>query len=92
MKKRRQRLTKSISEKTDIPENVFPFSSIINIIQNSEISVENCKAILLYEENEIRLRTACFVLCIKGDELTLKSYFGSHITVKGIIRELHLEE
>ena len=91
MKKNKNRITKRFADKTDLPEDIFPGTSVINIIQNSEVSVENCKAILLYESNKIELKTSAFIVCIEGENMTLKSYFGSHITVKGRIISLKLE-
>lgn len=91
MKKDKVRITKRFSDKTDLPEDIFIGASVINIIQNSEVSVENCKAILLYESDKIELKTSAFIVCIEGENMTLKSYFGSHITVKGKIKALRLE-
>ena len=89
---KRERLTKKISDKTDLSEDIFLGSCVINIIQNSEVSIENCKAILLYESSRIELMTSGFIVCIEGENMTLKSFFGSHITVKGKIRAVGLEE
>lgn len=89
---KKERFTKRFSEKTDLPENIFLGSSVINIIQNSELSVENCKGILVYEAERIELKTSDFIVCIEGENMTLKSYFGSHISVKGKIKSVSLEE
>ena len=92
MKRKRRALTRVISDATELPENVFPGVCDINIIQNSEISIENCRGILVYEADRICLKMARFTLCITGEELTLKSYFGSHISVRGTIRSLVFNE
>ncbi|MBE6686103.1 MAG: hypothetical protein E7591_02615 [Ruminococcaceae bacterium] len=89
---KRERFTKRLSDGALLPEDIFLGSCVINIIQNSEVSVENCKAILLYESERIHLKTPDFILCIEGENMTLKSYFCSHVTVKGRIKGVRLEE
>ncbi|MBE6573948.1 MAG: hypothetical protein E7652_06100 [Ruminococcaceae bacterium] len=91
MKKRKLPLTRILSDALEMPENIFPGVSDINIIQNTELSVENCRGILLYESDEIQLRMQRFVLCIKGEELSLKSYFGSHVSIKGNIESVEFK-
>lgn len=88
MKKRRAPLTRIMSDAINMPETMFPGVADISIIQNHEISIENCKGILIYEAERICLKMPGFELCIEGEGLTLKSYFGSHITVKGSIESL----
>lgn len=92
MKKRKRPLTKILSDAADIPENIFPGICDINIIQNTEISIENCRGILIYEAEKIHLKMSRFILCIEGEGLTLKSYFGSHISVRGRIDSLRFDD
>ena len=64
----------------------------INIISNKEVTLDGCKGILVYENDEIRLRLKKGVVCIHGEELTLKTFFGSYISVRGNILSVSFEE
>ena len=75
----------------DYPANMFPDISEINIVSRSEVTVDKCKKILLYEDYEIKLQLKDFIVRICGNGLNLKNYFAHSICIRGEIDALFLE-
>lgn len=92
MKPKRRRPAEIIADSFDFPDTLSPCTPDVHIIGVREISVEACLGILVYEREQIRLRLRGRVLCINGEELTLKAYYTGHVSVKGRISSLCFEE
>ena len=76
----------------EYPSDMMPDISEINIVSRNEVSIDRCKKILLYEDNEIKIKVKDFVVKICGQGLTLKTFFAHSVCVKGEIDALFLEE
>lgn len=91
MKREKEGLKKSLSDIFELPQEMFGNTSSITVTSNIEILVNECRGVLVYELNEIQLRLCDMILKIYGSNLTLKTYFGSQISIKGKIDELKFE-
>ncbi len=92
MKKRRRKkkepIFKKIVGRFDIPEDiVFDVPRLI-MLDNTELRVENYKAVLEYEETKIML--ACKEKCIKvnGEKLSITIITEDEISVKGLVSSI----
>lgn len=80
-----------ISEKFDIPLESLSSTPNAQIIGNSMLSVDGCTGIKKYEENEIIIRTKNFVLKISGNELSMLTFSGGRVSVRGEIHAYAIE-
>ncbi len=92
MKRRRRSLGEALADSTGFPDNLSPVIPDIHIIGTREIAIDGCLGILVYEREEIQLRLKGRVMCICGEELSLKTYYTGHVSVKGRIFSLSFEE
>ncbi len=92
MKKRRRSLGEIVADSTGFPDTLSVSAPDIHIIGTREIAVDGCHGILLYECCEIQLRLKGRILCICGEDLTLKTYYTGHVSVRGHIFSLRFEE
>ncbi len=74
------------------PQTVSASAPDIHIEGNREISVEGCRGILEYENDRITLKLKHRNITVTGQRLTMRSFFGSHIRIIGIISSVCFEE
>ncbi len=65
--------------------------SALNVNAGRDVMAHGAQAIISYSESEVRLRLCDMILCVKGCNLTMKSYFGGSVRVSGVITELCFE-
>lgn len=92
MKRRRKKFGEALADSIGFPDTLAMNAPDIHIIGTREISIDGCKGILLYEREEIQLRLHDRVMCICGEELTLKTYYTGHVSVRGCIFSIAFEE
>ncbi len=92
MKRKRKSLGEALGDSIGFPDTVSLSAPDIHIIGTREISIDGCQGIVLYEREEIRLRLRGRVMCICGEDLTLKTYYTGHVSVKGRIFSIAFEE
>ena len=59
---------------------------------NGELTVRECRRILHYSENEIRLSLCGYTLVIHGNELFCASYSGGAVRVDGEILSIEIDK
>lgn len=74
------------------PETVFSSAPDIHIEGTNAVSVEGCRGILVYERGRVVLRLKNRTVCVSGKDLTMRSFFGSHILISGSITSVCFEE
>lgn len=80
--------TVRISNKFDIPEDVFSCAPIVTAISNLEIRVENYGRVCDYSETCIELNTGKLSLKIIGNSLKVTCYTEEEIIVKGKVSNI----
>lgn len=92
MKKEKKKIHTLLTDDFGVPSEMLVLSSEVSVVNKDEVTVEQCRGILLYENEEIRLKLPKFVLGVHGSALTLKSYYGTHVTIKGNIDSLVFDD
>lgn len=80
-----------IIDRFNIPGGFLGRNSYITINAISEVEINGCKNLLVYEDHMIKLCLCDCVLSIYGTCLTLKTYFGNQMIVSGNICKLEFE-
>ena len=73
---------------TDISSDLQVTKTIITIVSNTFLSIENYVNIVEFDTNLIRIKTKEKVVKITGDKLVLKYINEGEIGIKGIIYSL----
>ena len=65
-------------------------NSSINIIDNTQITIENCKNILECNDIIVRVLSAEFIIDVWGSDLTVTSFANRSVMVDGEISSVSL--
>lgn len=90
-----ERLSKKkaiLIEKLDLPKDVVLDVPKIIVIGKEEITIENHKGILTFDENEIRINSKSGPLSIKGENFEILYIATSTITISGKFASISYEE
>ena len=82
-----ERLTKAL----DIPPDVLPASSSLNLRGRNALTVSGCKKIVSYSPENIRLDLGESILSITGKRLICSSYHTDATGVEGLIVSIAFE-
>ena len=77
-----------VTKELDLPVEVIDGLPKINIIGNSEITIENHKGILSFDKDNTKIKTNIGILNIQGDEIEIVFIGGSTITIAGKFKSL----
>lgn len=73
----------AIAEKLDLPRDVILNLPKITITGDNEITIENHKGVILFEENEIKINSYVGLITICGSGFEILFMGGSTLTVNG---------
>lgn len=77
-----------VTKELDLPIEVVDNLPKINVIGDTEITIENHKGILSFDKDNTKIKTAIGVLDIEGEELEIVFIGGSTITISGKFKSL----
>jgi sporulation protein YqfC len=77
-----------MGEQMDLPAQLLPGFSHIELFQNRQAVVEGVKGVLGYSENQVQLSISAMVLTFKGAELSIRSYQMEQLVLTGNIAQV----
>ena len=84
-------LKEKVSSIFELPEEILLNTPRIFITGNNKLLVENCKGIMEYSRERIRLNTSGNLLVINGTALDIKEITLEDILIKGNIESLEFK-
>lgn len=90
-KQKKEPFCEKIVDAVDMPKEVILGYPKITIISDREITVENYKGILEYENNIIRLNTSMGIVAIEGENLDISSITDTDISLCGRVVKTELD-
>ena len=81
-------LRKNVTEALELPKEIMLNLPLISLIGREEVTIENYKGILEYDEEMVRIGTAAGVLRLTGKELCLKQLSAECMVVTGKIENI----
>lgn len=88
MKKKSYKIKETISNALELPKDLILDVAKVTLIGSNNITVENHKGILEYNEDQIRVNTSSGILIIIGSKLNIKSILQEEITITGEINSV----
>lgn len=79
-----------IAEVCNIPKDAILGYSIVTVIGKSEMSIENHRGILEYNDETIRIMTKLGQIKINGNQLDILHYSNDEMKILGNIRSIEL--
>lgn len=81
-------LRKNVTEALELPKEIMLNLPLISLIGQEEVTIENYKGILEYDEAQVRIGTAAGILWLQGKGLCLKQLSAECMVVTGRIEKL----
>ena len=86
-----QSIKTKIVELSEIPKDVMMGISILTIIGDTEISIENHKGIIEYTDSLVKVHTKSGRIIIRGKKLFVDSYSNDEMIIKGTIHTIEFQ-
>lgn len=83
MESKLSKTRETIAEKLDLPRDVMLNLPKITITGNSEITVENHKGVILFEDTQIKVNSSVGLINIYGNGFEIIFMGGSTMTLSG---------
>lgn len=90
-KQKREPIAEKIVDAIDMPKEVLLGYPKITIMADKEVTIENYKGILEYENNIIRLNTTMGIVAIEGEDLDISSITDTDIALSGRVVKTELD-
>lgn len=81
-----------IAEKLDFPRDVILNIPKITITGDNEITIENHKGIILFNDEEVKINSGVGLISINGRRFEIRFIGGSTITITGKFKSVTYEE
>lgn len=88
MKKKSYKIKETLSNALELPKDLVLDVAKVTLVGSNNVTVENHKGILEYNEDQIRVNTCSGVLIIMGSSLNIKSILQEEITITGEINSV----
>ncbi|MGE5633219.1 MAG: sporulation protein YqfC [Caulobacteraceae bacterium] len=85
MGKRSYKIREKLSNAFELPKDIVLDVSKVIIIGTSQVTIENHKGIIEYNEELIRVNTGSGIMKLCGKNLSIKQIFQEEITITGEI-------
>ena len=79
-----------LSEKTELPLNELCAEFTLNMSGLNHITIGGVRSIITYETDKIELDICRSFLCIVGENLELKAYHKTELSIKGEIKRIEI--
>ena len=83
MNKKAYKIKETISNALELPKDIVLDVAKVTLIGTDNVTVENHRGIIEYNEDQIRINTGSGVLTINGSKLNIKSILQEEITITG---------
>lgn len=78
-------LRKNVTEALELPKEIMLGLPLISLLGREEVTIENYKGILEYDEESVRIGTAAGTLRLSGKGLCLKQLTAECLVVTGAL-------
>jgi len=82
----------AIAAKLDLPRDVVLNIPKITIIGDNEITIENHKGVLIFEEDKMQINSSSGLITIYGHSFEILFMGGSTLTVNGKFKSMMYED
>ena len=81
-------LRKNVTEALELPKEILLDLPLVSLVGREEVTIENYRGILEYNEETLRIGTAAGILCLQGKGLCLKQLSAECMVVSGRVDSL----
>lgn len=87
---RRNKLWEHLSQVADLPDEVFPGQTLVELVDDQRVLIENHRGVREYGQEKICIRVSFGTVQICGMGLQLRCMTRSRLVVSGCIRGITL--
>lgn len=88
MNKKAYKIKETLSNALELPKDIILDVAKVTLIGKNNLTIENHKGILEYNEDQIRVNTGSGILTVNGSKLNIKSILQEEITITGEITSI----
>ena len=88
---RKKHFQEIICDKFDIPLEGITGIPNAQFVGDSQISIDGCVGVKKYEPDEIIIRAKEYILKITGKDLSMMTFSGGRVTIRGYISNYGIE-
>ena len=88
---RKRHIEEIIFDKFDFPLEGIASIPNAQLVGDSQLSIDGCLGIKKYEPSEIIIHTKDFILKISGSSLTMMTFSGGRVSIRGYISNYGIE-
>lgn len=81
-------LRKNMTEALELPKEIMLGLPLVSLVGQEEVTVENYKGILEYDEENVRIGTSAGILRLWGKGLCLKQLTAECLVITGVLEGL----
>ena len=81
----------TIAEKFDLPRDIMFNLPKITIVSDNEITIENHKGVVLFEDKEVKINSSVGLISISGRDFEILFMGGSTLTLSGKFKSVLYE-
>lgn len=78
-------------DRFDLPDELIPARSLVEIMDDSRVLIEQHKGVTQYSHDSICVRVRCGTVCVTGSCLELKRMVKGQLIISGRIHCVRLE-
>ena len=80
------------AERLELPKDILMNLPKISVIGHREITIENHKGVVIFDECEIKVNSSIGLITVKGKKLEILFMEGKTLTLKGKVSKVIYEE
>lgn len=85
-------LKAKLAQTLDLPQEVLDHLPVMHLTGKQRLWVENHRGLVAYDPRLIRIRTACGVLAVSGQDLLIKNMGPEELLILGCIEDIDLQQ
>lgn len=91
MEEKINKARENLANQLDFPRDVMMNIPKISVTGNNEITIENHKGIVLFDEKEVKINSNVGLISISGEKFEILFLGGSTITISGKFKSILYE-
>ncbi|NLZ53890.1 MAG: sporulation protein YqfC [Thermoanaerobacteraceae bacterium] len=85
-------IKRKISDALDLPQDIILNVPRVIVTGKIAVFIENHKGIIEYNSELVKINTSIGIVCVKGEDLLIKTIVTDEITVEGKITAIEFDE
>lgn len=87
-----EKIKQQVAETLELPKDVIMDAPKVTVVGNAQLSIENHRGIIQYDNTNIRINTNIGIFRISGTDLIIKNIVAEEIVISGKIDNIDISD